>query len=73
MTFLVGKCLLLNQLDKNKMTQTELAIELGVTKQQINKYVRNVQVMSYEVAYNISIILNCEMSELYEWNEAGRH
>lgn len=55
------------------MTQTELAIELGVTKQQINKYVRNVQVMSYEVAYNISNILNCEMSELYDWNEAGNN
>lgn len=49
------------------MTQTELAEIMGVKVQQINKYVLKKQKMSYEVAKNISVILNCQMDELYEW------
>lgn len=68
MTYKVGKCLLQGCLNSAGMSQTELANKLGVTKQQINKYTRNVQTMSYEVAYNISVILNCDMADLYEWH-----
>lgn len=71
MTYLVGKCLLQKHLDNNLMTQTDLADRLGVTKQQINKYIHNRQVMSYAVAYNISVILNCDMRDLYDWEHAG--
>lgn len=49
------------------MSQQELALRLGVTRQQINKYNKNRVVMSYQVAYNVSVILGCSMSELYEW------
>lgn len=55
------------------MEQRELADRLNVTPQQINKYVKNVQRMSLEVAKNISIILDCDMDDLYEWNEVGRN
>lgn len=53
------------------MTQTELALKLGVTVQQVNKYVRNTQKMSLTVAYNIAQILHCHIDDLYEWIEVG--
>lgn len=42
-------------------------MKLGVTVQQINKYVRNKQKMSLEVAGNIASILGCNIEDLYEW------
>lgn len=53
------------------MTQTELAGHLGVTQQQISKYVNDKQKMSLQVAKNISHILNCKIEDLYEWVEVG--
>lgn len=67
MAYVVGKCRLQTLLDRKGMSQQELALRLGVTRQQINKYNKNVAVMSYQVAYNISLILKCHMSDLYEW------
>jgi len=55
------------------MDQRELAYRLNVTPQQINKYVKNVQGMSLEVAKNISVILGCDINDLYEWNEVGHN
>lgn len=55
------------------MTQQELANIMGVTVQQINKYVRNKQKMSIEVAGNIALILKCRIEDLYEWIESGRN
>lgn len=52
------------------MTQQELADKLNISKQQVNSYVTNRRVMTYQVAYNISTVLRCEMSELYEWKVA---
>jgi len=49
------------------MTQQQLADQLGVKHQQVNKYVNNKQGMSYEAAKNISVVLGCDMSELYDW------
>lgn len=67
LAYIVGKCQLQPLLDKTGMSQQELALRLGVTRQQINKYIRNKTVMSFQVAYNISLILGCSMSDLYEW------
>ena len=47
------------------MSQQELANRLGITRQQVSKYVRNERVMSYKLAYNISAILGCSMEDLY--------
>jgi len=55
------------------MTQSELANELGVSKQQINKYVKNKRIMSLETAGNIAFILNCHIDDLYEWVKVSRN
>ena len=66
LAYIVGKCQLQTLLDRNDMSQQELALRLGVTRQQINKYNKNKAVMSYQVAYNIAVVLGCSMSDLYE-------
>jgi DNA-binding XRE family transcriptional regulator len=53
------------------MTQIDLAEQMGITVQQINKYVMNKQVMSLKVAKNIAFILHCHIDDLYEWEEVG--
>ena len=65
MNYEVGNCRLQFHLDKAKMSQQELASRLGITRQQVSKYVRNERVMSYKLAYNISVILGCSMEDLY--------
>lgn len=67
MAYKVGRCLLSDILKKSGMTQQELADKIGVTKQQINKYVTNRQVMSIQTAKNIAFVLNCRIDDLYEW------
>lgn len=68
----VGRCLLRYILKEKGMTQSDLANKLGVTEQQINKYVNNRQKMSLKVAKNISAILGCQIEDLYEWIEVGK-
>lgn len=53
------------------MTQTDLATAMGITVQQINKYVSNRQTMSLKVAKNIAAIVKCQVDDLYEWEETG--
>ena len=71
MAYKVGRCLLREILHNSSMDQVDLADKMNVTPQQINKYVRNTQRMSLEVAFNISLILNCEIKDLYVWDEVG--
>lgn len=71
MAFKVGRCLLRELLDDANMEQTELANKLNVTKQQINKYVTNKQLMSLEVSRNVASIMHCRIEDLYEWHEVG--
>lgn len=73
MAYEVGKCLLRDHLKDARMSQLELANRLGVTSQQINKYVWGTQGMSLQVAFNIASILNCRIEDLYEWHEVGRN
>lgn len=76
MRVFAGRCLLRERLEEVGMTQTELANKLGLTKQQINKYLRvkNRVVMSLQTAVNIACIIGCDVKDLYEWipDEAGR-
>lgn len=67
----VGRCLLRERLKEKDMTQVELADILGVKVQQINKYVKDRQKMSLQVAKQIAEILDCRIEDLYEWDEAG--
>lgn len=71
MAYIVGRCLLRERLKDLDMTQVELAGLLGVTEQQVNKYVNKRQGMSLKVAKNIASILNCQIDDLYEWIEVG--
>lgn len=66
MTYKLGKCLLQFHLQRNRMSQQELAERINKSKQIISRYVNNQTVMSYETALNIAKILNCEMEDLYE-------
>jgi len=68
---IVGRCLLRELLHRADMDQVDLANKMNVTPQQINKYVKNTQGMSLEVARNISLILKCNIEDLYEWIEVG--
>lgn len=74
MTYKVGRCLLRYRLQDANMTQLELANKMNVTKQQVNKYVNEPPtIMTLQVAKNISIILHCEIDDLYEWIEVGNN
>lgn len=71
MAYKVGRCLLRDLLYRNDMTQLELAEEMGITVQQVNKWVKNRQIMSLPTAKNVSEILRCRIDDLYEWDEVG--
>lgn len=71
LAYKVGRCLLQVRLNNTHTSQQELAHKLGITKQQVNKYVLNKQKMSIETAGNIAFILRCHIDDLYEWIEAG--
>jgi DNA-binding XRE family transcriptional regulator len=73
LAYKVGRCLLRERLNDCRMTQNELAYRMGITAQQINKYVLNKQRMSLQVAKNIAVILNCHIDDLYDWIEAGEN
>jgi transcriptional regulator with XRE-family HTH domain len=72
LAYVVGRCLLRERLKETGMTQSELATKLGVKVQQVNKYITDRQKMSLQVAKNISVILHCDIDDLYEWLEARR-
>jgi len=55
------------------MTQVELAEELNVTVQQINKYVLDKRKMSLQTAANVAFLLGCNIEDLYEWVEVGEN
>ncbi|MCM3567888.1 helix-turn-helix transcriptional regulator [Neobacillus mesonae] len=69
--FDVGRCRLNEILKKKKMSQVELALKLGMKKQQINAYANNETTMSYKTAKNIAFQLNVQMEDLYDfiWSE----
>lgn len=62
----VGRCLLLDLLKVRGLSQVDLAVKLGVSKQRINAIAHNRATMSYETALNVSKLLNCTMEDLYE-------
>ncbi|PIC88397.1 transcriptional regulator [Sporosarcina sp. P21c] len=73
MAYEVGRCLLREILDNKGMKQSDLAVRLNVTKQQINKYAQDKQRMSLEVAKNIAVILDCHIEDLYQWDVVGNN
>jgi plasmid maintenance system antidote protein VapI len=71
LAYKVGRCLLREHLNNARLTQSELAAILDITVQQVNKYVTGRQMMSYQTAKNISVVVRCRMEDLYEWHEVG--
>lgn len=64
----IGRCLLRDRLREAKMTQTELAFRLNIGRGRVNDYVHGRHIMSLEVALNISKVLGCSVTLLYEWD-----
>lgn len=63
----VGKCLLLDLLKRRGITQSDLAVHLGVSRQRINAIAHNREKMSLEIAYTIAKLLQCDIEDLYKW------
>ncbi|MEI2465108.1 helix-turn-helix domain-containing protein [Niallia taxi] len=63
----IGKCLLLNLLERSKMTQVDLSVVTGISKQEINRYINSNRTMSLSNARLVSKALNCNIEDLYEW------
>lgn len=63
----VERCLLSELLKERNMTQNELAEALGVSRQQINRYVKENRVMSLRAAVTIARKLDVPVERLYKW------
>lgn len=63
----VGKCLLRYRLIDARMSQTDLAVKLNMSKGRINDYINNRREMSLGTAKSIAAALRCNIDDLYEW------
>jgi putative transcriptional regulator len=63
----IGRCLLLELLDKYRMSQSELSEMTGISRSQINEYISNTRRMSLHNARIIAHVLRCNIEDLYEW------
>lgn len=68
MPFHEGRCLLKLRLEERHMSQIELAIKTGYSKQIISHYANNRSMMSMSAARTIAHFLKCDMEDLYEWH-----
>ncbi|KAA0762969.1 helix-turn-helix transcriptional regulator [Bacillus sp. SH5-2] len=65
--FIVGKCRLNEILKARKMTQVDLALQLGMKKQQVHAYANNTSTMTLKTAKNIAHHLDVPVEELYDF------
>ncbi len=65
----LGKNLLLALYDR-KMTQTELAAQLGVTQAAVSEWVREKKRPTIETCVKIADVLGCTLDELIRKKEA---
>lgn len=63
------KCRLSFILEQKKITQQELADNIGISKTRISDYVHNRRTMNISTLKTVSTALKCSMEELYEWQE----
>lgn len=66
-SFIRGRCLLQSHLEEINMSQAELSRRSGYSQRMISHFVNNERKMSADAMYTISLIIGCEMSNLYEW------
>jgi putative transcriptional regulator len=67
----VVKCLLSDRLKGADLTQSQLSELTNIPKSQISEYVNDKHLMSLETAKSISVVLNCNMEDLYEWKSVA--
>lgn len=64
--WIVGQCLLSQQLTRSGMTQQQLSYKTGISHQQISDYCNNRRMMSLKNAFRIArSIPNCRVEDLY--------
>lgn len=64
----IGRCLLKDLLNNQKLTQQQLADLTGINKGQINEYVSGKrQSMTLVTAMKLATVLNCHIEDLYDW------
>lgn len=68
-TYRRGVCQLKSILKEKRMTQQELERLSGVKQRSISNYGNNKQVMTIDNARAIARALNCEMADLYVWDD----
>ncbi|WP_420489922.1 helix-turn-helix domain-containing protein [Neobacillus vireti] len=64
---IIGKCLLLQILNRRKMTQSDLSDMTGISKTQISEYINNSRKMSLSNAFLIACVLKVDVLDLYEY------
>lgn len=67
MTEKIGRCRLRSILRLKKISQTDLAVMTGLSKQQVNDHVNDRKIMSLETAARVARALKCDVLDLYEW------
>jgi DNA-binding XRE family transcriptional regulator len=84
MKYEIGRCRLKEILKRKGMTQSELALKVGVDKRQISHFAVNRFRMALDNAISIAATLHCDVTDLYEiieikldntrtvWNEFRR-
>lgn len=60
-----SRCLLKKLLKERRMTQQDLAVLTGISRQRINDYASDRVIMSYHTAKIIASALRCLMEDLY--------
>jgi transcriptional regulator with XRE-family HTH domain len=70
--YVAGKCLLLPLLNERGISQKQCADKARMKATQINDYIHNRRIMSFENAKTISEAIGCNMNELYEWIHVKR-
>lgn len=50
------------------MTQVDLSVLTGISKSQINEYIKDTRFMSHKNAKLIATALKCHIDDLYEWH-----
>jgi putative transcriptional regulator len=65
----VGRCLLLDILQRKGMTQAELSEITHISTSTISSYISNRRKMELRNAKIIATALNCHIDDLYEWRK----
>lgn len=69
MALQIGRSLLRYRIKRANLTQKEFAKRLGVGQSFITMVIKGERVLSLERAVNAAKILDCDVTDLYEWKE----